>query len=490
LVEHQFPKLKAAGSNPVFRSKFSMKYSWIAICLLFVSEYSQAQYLDQILNKLNAVSDLKNDVQLVRTTLEKNDPNLYLYISKKDLNYKFDSLKNTITKPITSTALYIKLQSVISYIGDGHLTINIDQSKFTDSDITYLKTPIKLHPIYQFDYRLINKHLFIIKNFSADSTILPGTEILSINKMPIPKILDTLNRYITSDGYNITYKEFLMNVGLFAERFRFLYADTSVLTLTLKTTDATRQITLKPFNKSGYDSSGIAPPPHTIYKLLKPGSIAYLKLNTFWNGADYEGYHGIFADIKQKKIKTLIIDLRGNGGGETAWAASIFTFLIDTPTYFYRMPNKAEQQLFSNNEKTLDWMKVEAKKYTYPKANPDTSIFKGKIYVLINGGSFSATSLLAANIRTLKNVTFVGEETGGSSNIWTAGIIKTQILPTTKLILTYGTIPSFFGDLTSITGRGLMPDVPITYTIQDFLNGKDLEMDWVMKDIERSAVKN
>ncbi|WP_448636439.1 S41 family peptidase [Pedobacter panaciterrae] len=112
-------------------------------------------------------------------------------------------------------------------------------------------------------------------------------------------------------------------------------------------------------------------------------------------------------------------------------------------------------------------------------------MFKGKIYVLINGGSFSASSLLAANMRNLKNVTFVGEETGGSKNVWTAGIIKNMTLPTSKLSLAYGNMPAYFGDITNIDGRGLMPDVSISYTIEDYLANKDLEMDWVLKDIAR-----
>jgi C-terminal processing protease CtpA/Prc len=45
--------------------------------------------------------------------------------------------------------------------------------------------------------------------------------------------------------------------------------------------------------------------------------------------------------------------------------------------------------------------------------------FKGKIYVMINGGSFSASSLISSNLK-LKRVTFVGEETGGAFNgtVW------------------------------------------------------------------------
>ncbi|WP_293741259.1 S41 family peptidase [uncultured Pedobacter sp.] len=116
---------------------------------------------------------------------------------------------------------------------------------------------------------------------------------------------------------------------------------------------------------------------------------------------------------------------------------------------------------------------------------PHPFAFKGKIYVLIDGGTFSAGSLLAANLKALKNVTFVGEETGGSKNVWTALTLKSLSLPTSQLLIRYGTLPAFFGDITRIDGRGLMPDVEITYQIEDELAARDLELDWVLKDMEK-----
>ncbi|MFF5382987.1 S41 family peptidase [Pedobacter suwonensis] len=112
--------------------------------------------------------------------------------------------------------------------------------------------------------------------------------------------------------------------------------------------------------------------------------------------------------------------------------------------------------------------------------------FKGKIYVLIDGGTFSAGSLLAANLKALKNITFVGEETGGSKNAWTALTLKSLSLPASQLLLRYGTLPAYFGDITRIDGRGVMPDVPVTYVVDDYLAGKDLELDWVLKDVEKN----
>ncbi|ETZ24108.1 hypothetical protein [Pedobacter sp. V48] len=94
-----------------------MNYFISVICLLLLSTNSKAQYLDEMSVKLHQPADLKKDVYVVQNILEKENPNLYLYISKKDLNHKFDSLRTTINQPLTSISLYVKLLSVISYMG-------------------------------------------------------------------------------------------------------------------------------------------------------------------------------------------------------------------------------------------------------------------------------------------------------------------------------------------------------------------------------------
>lgn len=83
--------------------------------------------------------DLKSDVDFARKKLEALHPNLYWYISKKDLDFKFDSLKNTINKPLTPIQFYFKLQPVISQIREGHLTLRIPDKKYSRKYLANLK---------------------------------------------------------------------------------------------------------------------------------------------------------------------------------------------------------------------------------------------------------------------------------------------------------------------------------------------------------------
>ena len=59
--------------------------------------------------------------------------------------------------------------------------------------------------------------------------------------------------------------------------------------------------------------------------------------------------------------------------------------------------------------------------------------FDGDVYIIIGGNSFSATTLFAYAMKHQKNVTIVGEETGGGSYGNTAWMIPEVVLPQTKV---------------------------------------------------------
>ncbi len=72
------------------------------------------------LNQLIAVNDLKADVDYTHNKIKQLHPDLYRYISKNELDLKFDSLKATIRKPMNSAAFYKKVSPTVAAIRQGH----------------------------------------------------------------------------------------------------------------------------------------------------------------------------------------------------------------------------------------------------------------------------------------------------------------------------------------------------------------------------------
>jgi C-terminal processing protease CtpA/Prc len=105
--------------------------------------------------------------------------------------------------------------------------------------------------------------------------------------------------------------------------------------------------------------------------------------------------------------------------------------------------------------------------------------YDGKLYVLIDGGCFSATAMTAAFLKKNKRATFIGEETGGGEKGCNAMIMSDLELPNTKLRYRF----PFFRVEHQLTpekvGRGIFPDIYIQYDVKSILENKDLEMEKV-----------
>ena len=104
--------------------------------------------------------------------------------------------------------------------------------------------------------------------------------------------------------------------------------------------------------------------------------------------------------------------------------------------------------------------------------------------MLINGASFSASSILSTNLHANKRAIFVGEETGGAYNGTVAGLFKFIELPNSKVVMNIGLAQIETPYEMDPDGYGIKPDVEILPTIEDRIHKIDPELDWVLEDIE------
>jgi C-terminal processing protease CtpA/Prc len=78
---------------------------------------------------------------------------------------------------------------------------------------------------------------------------------------------------------------------------------------------------------------------------------------------------------------------------------------------------------------------------------------------MTGGNSFSATTLFVGDLKGQKNVTVVGEETGGGYYGNTAWIIQDVTLPETKIRFRLPRFRMVLDKNRKKDGRGIMPDV-------------------------------
>jgi len=102
---------------------------------------------------------------------------------------------------------------------------------------------------------------------------------------------------------------------------------------------------------------------------------------------------------------------------------------------------------------------------------PYADAFKGNLYVLVNGGSFSNSGIVCSYLELTKRAVFIGEETAGNKNI-ISGEPGDFILPNTKIIAEISTKKYRIRQQDN-DGHGIVPAYEIIPSIDDIINGRD-----------------
>ena len=162
----------------------------------------------------------------------------------------------------------------------------------------------------------------------------------------------------------------------------------------------------------------------------------------------------IFVKLRKDKTENLILDLRDNTGGEFEPARLLLSYLINKPSHFL----------------------VEGKESRLVK--PQVNHYTGRIILLINGGTFSAASILTATLQRDHRVVLIGEETGGNK-YEISGDEEMFLLPSTHLQCLIST--KNYKILNGINnGHGVMPDHTLKRSIDDIVSGRDAAMDMAL----------
>jgi len=110
--------------------------------------------------------------------------------------------------------------------------------------------------------------------------------------------------------------------------------------------------------------------------------------------------------------------------------------------------------------------------------------FKGNVYILTGGNSFSATTLLVNAVKGQPNVKIVGEETGGGAYGNTAWFIPDVTLPNTGVRFRLPKFHMVMNRNYPKNGRGIVPDILIKPSVEAIRRGVDIKAEKVKALIE------
>lgn len=176
------------------------------------------------------------------------------------------------------------------------------------------------------------------------------------------------------------------------------------------------------------------------------------------------------------ETKGIIIDLRGNSGGEARLYKNLAGYLFTEKVYFGTFKSRFEQ-----NEEVVDPKLAQFRETGKGKSTlePVKYNYKGKIVVLVDYGCFSASEVFAAGMQENGRAKIVGERTVG-------GVLAAvyQTLPTGGLfgfpIAEYKTRKGIV-----LEGRGVEPDISVALTRESLLQGRDLQLEIAVKELSK-----
>ena len=154
---------------------------------------------------------------------------------------------------------------------------------------------------------------------------------------------------------------------------------------------------------------------------------------------------------------------------------------LDKKEFFRGVEKAVEKSLnkeFVRNDQGILRMIDEKNKIHKPKA----IAFDGSIYILISGWTHSGGSVLCSMALNNDNVVFIGEETGGGHEFYTAGNMVLYTLPNTQCQVEVPMIRYQSNSPTNAfpKGIGIRPHHSVTQTREDFINGTDTVMQFAL----------
>ena len=364
---------------------------------------------------------------------------------------ELDNLVKQITELNLSDSLSIGqfiwlCRGVVAKIGCGHSTVPTIGSRIQMKD-SYL-FPMKV--------AYIGDRLFVIDPLVNADIADRGDEILSIQGLPVNEIKMNLSSAISTDGFNQSHIEELINDEFMLYLSYWMNLEVEY-ELELAGKGKVKLKQLETYNES---------PPSTednlTYKFDESTNTAIITIRSFYyynnNFPTFKEFIDLsFSKIKAENAEHLIVDLRDNGGGDPYCGAYLLRHLASEPFAYYWQDGPQE---YNDLKGSLELSK---------------NRFSGKPIVLINGKCFSTTGAVTALMKSNKMAVMIGRDTGASYAC--NATVRQHRLSRTGISAFIAT-RSFEAAVDNLPKHeGVHPDILTKPTVQDLLDGKDVEME-------------
>lgn len=388
-------------------------------------------------NSVDAAGMLE-DLNTMVETLEKKHKDLYTKISKEDFLAEKEKIAAEIPN-MTDSEFYYALRHLVSLVGDAHTNVF-----FQDSEYKHLSTlPVAIEN-FEDDWYLM----------MVDVVNEPylGSKVIAVNDVPIDELFEKTKAILSFENEALVKSNFSQTIS-FIEALSYLGVakiDEPVAYKVEMQDGKEYTFELSPLSERGIMTAELEIFEGATYaQTWQEGIYRALSLDTDTLFIQYNACeespelsmsdftNSIEKELNTNAYKTLILDLRYNGGGNSDIIKPMLNMLKDAKT----------KHEFS-------------------------------VYTLIGKSTMSSAIINAVQFKDELDATLVGSATGGNVNHF--GELQFLELPNTKIAISYST--KYFELISGYDKDSLYPDVEIIQTYDDYLAGKDTAIEWVLKN--------
>ena len=449
-----------------------------------------------------ATKSMLEDFDILQLAIEEAHGGLYRYADKVAMAKHFSQQRAKIGKLTNKYEFISVVSETLAGLRDGHMRLEYDQQ--TSSEIAAAK-------MIPFRFAIEDSRVIILFNDTKDNrTIRPGVEVVSINGHPAGDLIESMMPRVSGDGFIQTGKLSIIARNLPIYYWLFVDQQTS---FTIATKDASGQAVettvegvvnsermanrnSNPVNAGAIKNFPSSTRKNIALRFQQNNNIASVNIREF-GGSDFrDELDSVFLAIKNNKSRTVILDLRGNGGGVDSYGAYLVSQFTDQPfRYFERIHLRDIDPSFTSfTTQTMAGLRSGttvdptggflATPDLHPQVGeqePGKYPFKGKLIVLMNGGTFSTAADVTAVLHNMKRGVFIGEESGGGYEGNTSGTNARVTLPNSKLSVRVQMYDYYNAVTVKTKGRGTLPDRVVTNRVSEIVRGIDAQMEEAMK---------
>lgn len=396
------------------------------------------------------------DINALIYNLNQVHPDIFSVCDQAVLMRAVNTAISNLPDSISIVDLYLITAPIVAMIGDGHTNLSFPMSKFVTPNQKRMPMHVNV---------LADKSMTCRRSY--DSLIPKGAKIISINGKSSEEILDAMLPFCSGERQHFRLSRV---EGSFTLLYRLLFpADKYAVTYRPTGEKKTLTVTLPALTgdemANHMPQLGDAPAANYSYTIDETNNVAIMDFRSFAGADKMAAFaNSMFAELKSKNIGNLIIDLRENGGGNSAVGDTLLRYISPVP--FNQMP-KCLVKITPTTLRLMGGGDISEGIYFY-EFQPEEFIkplsaeeghYNGNVILLTSNHTFSSAGSFSWAFKECGIGLVIGEETGGMNVCY--GDILFYYLPISNMLCTISYKRFWQMNADEREVHGTLPDIEV-----------------------------